>query len=111
MNEQNSSVQILTAATSTVSSERHNIWGPRFSAQAVGRTTSGVGAAAILIEVSNMANPTINGHWILAMTINLTLGTTDTTDGQQVEAAWRHVRARVSSISGTGASVDVIIAG
>jgi hypothetical protein len=72
--------------------------------EAHGTTSSGSGAASISIEVSN------NGtSWITAGTIGLTLGTTQTSDGFVMDAPWLYVRANVASISGTGASVSVII--
>lgn len=73
------------------------------SVQANGTTTSGVGAATINIEVSND-----NVNWLVAFTITLTLGTTATNDGQALIARWEWVRANVTALSGTGASVNVI---
>lgn len=77
---------------------------------AYGTTSAGSGAAVILVEVSNAVTPTntTNVDWITAGTITLTLGTTQTSDGFAMNAAWRHVRARVSSISGTDATVTLM---
>lgn len=74
-----------------------------FSAMARGQTTAGSGAATINIEVSNDGV-----NWLVAFTISLTLGTATTADGQGLVYRWEWVRANVTAISGTGASVDVI---
>ena len=68
--------------------------------QVSGKTTTGAGAAVVDIEVSN------NGRvWLTLVTITLTLGTDEVTDGFASGAQWRFARANVTSISGTGASV------
>lgn len=71
--------------------------------EAYGTTASGSGAATILIEVRNSELAT----WKTMATVSLTLGTTSTGDGFASSAAWRYVRARISAISGTGASVNI----
>mgnify|MGYP007003532715 CR=1 FL=1 len=73
--------------------------------QAYGSTTSGSGSATIDIEVSNN-----NINWIVAGTITLTLGTTETSDGFAVRASWIYARANVTAISGTGAKVSAVMA-
>lgn len=70
--------------------------------QAVGKTTAGAGSATIYIEVSNN-----QGDWITAGIITLTLGTTQVTDGFEINASWLWIRARLSALSGTGALVSV----
>lgn len=70
--------------------------------QASGTTTAGSGAATIAIQVSNDAS-----NWITAGTITLTLGTSATTDGFALAAKWKHSRANVTALSGTGAAVSV----
>jgi hypothetical protein len=111
MNRANSSVAMMKARTTTGSGEIHNLWGSELSFQVVGRTTSGSGSATVKIEVSNVDNPTSDGHWLTALQVDLTLGTTDTSDGQQIDASWRYARANVTAISGTGANVDVYMGG
>lgn len=110
---QNGSVALLSGATSTGSGEAHNPWGPKLSAQAVGRTTSGAGSATVAIQVSDVPVPTEDGHWLTAfeIAISMTDETADYSDGQQMDACWRHVRANVTAISGTGAEVDVYLGG
>lgn len=71
--------------------------------QAFGSTTAGAGAAAINVEVSND-----NTNWIVSATINLTLGTTVTTDGVAKSENWKYVRGNVTAISGTGAAISLV---
>lgn len=111
MKRPTSSVTLLSAATATGAGSKHTPWSEKLSMQAVGRTTAGAGACVVRIEVTDMETPTIDAHWIPAIDITLTLSTTDSTDGQQFDARWRNIRARVTSISGTGASVDVYMGG
>ena len=68
-----------------------------------GTTSAGSGSSTIVIEVSNDTS----APWLTAATITLTLGTSATADGQAINAGWMYIRARVSAISGTGASVNV----
>ena len=72
--------------------------------QAIGKTTSGSGAVAVAVEVSND-----NTNWIVMGTISLTLGTTLATDGFVSIASWSYVRGNVTSISGTGATVSLFM--
>jgi hypothetical protein len=74
--------------------------------QATGQTSSGAGAAAVGIQASNDGE-----YWIDLGTITLTLEAATTTDGFASSAAWKLIRANVSSISGTGAAVTVIAGG
>jgi hypothetical protein len=82
--------------------------GAQMTFQATGLTSAGAGAATILIQVSNEDTPT---QWVTAATITLTLSTTRSTDGAAIDAAWKHVRSRVSAISGTDAAVSVWMGG
>lgn len=96
---------LLTNATATGTGPVANAANQPFPAQrhtfqVSGKTTAGAGAAAVDIQVSN------NGRvWLTLATVTLTLGTTESTDGFVSDAPWRFVRANVTSISGTGASV------
>jgi len=76
--------------------------------QAYGATSASTGAATIVIEVSNIEKPATDADWITAGTITLTLGVTRTSDGFATNAPWRNVRARISAISGTNATVSVL---
>ena len=100
------STPLLENATTVSSGTRQRPATRNRTFQAYGETSAGAGAATIVIEVSNVEEPGAN-DWITAGTINLTLATTRTTDGFTMQAAWRNVRARVSAISGTNATVTV----
>jgi hypothetical protein len=97
--------RLLSAATSTGAGSSANAVCVDRTFQAVGVTTAGAGAATIKIQVSND-----DTNWIDLGTITLTLSTTDATDGFASQAAWQHVRANITAISGTGASVTVYMA-
>lgn len=103
-----SSVQLLTAATTTATGGYVSPRCVNRTFQAMGTTSSGSGSGVIVIEASNKSTPATGTtvDWTTLGTITLTLGTTQTNDGFVSDASWRWVRARVSSISGTGASVD-----
>lgn len=80
---------------------------PNTTFQAHGTTTAGSGASVIKIEGNNISENAADALWVTLGTISLTLGTTEVTDGFAVEASWDFVRANVTSISGTNASVSV----
>jgi hypothetical protein len=104
---------LLNAATATGAG---TAWNPRdtsavatytqHSFQAVGATTASTGAATVLIQVSNDGV-----NFITMGTINLTLGTAQTSDGFAAANTWEYYRANVSAISGTGATVSVYMKG
>lgn len=73
--------------------------------QVSGAVTTGVGSVTVVIEAS------INGDgWLTLGTVSLTLSTTTATDGFTYDDyPWVLYRARVSSISGTGASVSAFM--
>jgi len=101
------SAVLLPNATATGASTSVNSFpatGATF--QASGTTSAGAGAATIKIQVSND-----NSNWLDLGTITLTLGTAATSDGFASYAAWAYVRANVTAISGTNASVTVTLAG
>jgi hypothetical protein len=74
--------------------------------QAYGSTTAGAGACVVTIQGSNIDD---TNAFITLGTITLTLGTTVTSDGFATTASWKYIRANVVSISGTGASVNVLM--
>ena len=85
---------------------------PKRTFQALGTTSAGVGAATIVIQASNVAVPSTDAasaDWLTLGTITLTLGTTQVTDGFASDAPWLHVRSRVTAISGTDATVTVLM--
>lgn len=93
-----------TGGTSVAASTRIYKDSPKATFQAVGTTTAGAGAATIQIQGSNIDD--VNAYVTLG-TISLTLGTTLVADGFSTDAAWKFVRANITAISGTGASVNV----
>lgn len=96
---------LLKAATTTGAGSSVNSTCTYRTFQAYGTTTAGAGAATIKIQVSND-----DSNWIDLGTITLTLATTVSSDGFASSAKWQHVRANVTAISGTGASVSVLMA-
>jgi len=72
------------------------------SFQATGVTTAGAGSATVKIQVSNDETA-----WLDLGTITLTLSTSAASDGFSTIAPWAFVRANLTAISGTGASVTV----
>jgi predicted P-loop ATPase/GTPase len=101
-NAQAASYPMLTDVTTTVASDPFELGSDNKTFHIVGQTTSGSGAATVVIEVSNnTAWP-----WLPAATINLTLSSTPVADGAVIFAGWKFVRARVSAISGTEARVS-----
>lgn len=96
---------LLQDSITTDTGEQKIPWSTNRTFEAYGATSAGSGAAVIVIEVRNDdASP-----WLTMGTITLTLGTTATADGFVSSAAWLYVRARVSSISGTDASVTALM--
>lgn len=68
---------------------------------------TGAVTAAVVIEVTN--DPTLASSCVTALTINLS-GTTTAVDGGLVTAErWGYYRARLTAISGTGATVNVVM--
>lgn len=99
------SYEILTDVTTTVASEAISVGSNNKAFQVQGSTSSGAGAASVVIEVSN--NP--DWPWITLATISLTLGTAAASDGVVMLAGWKWVRIRVASISGTDAKVSASV--
>ena len=99
-------LNLLPAATGTGSG---TAFGPFDSAsmtfQAAGTVSTSTGAATVKIQVSNDGS-----NWIDLGTITLTLATSASSDGLAAFAAWANVRANVTAISGTAATVTVTCA-
>ncbi len=104
-----SSVKLLDAVTATGAGLAHQPWGSKKTFHAVGTTSAGAGAATILIQVSDVVSPAAGSDvdWITLATITLTLATTQSGDGVASDSAWRHVRGKVTAISGTTATVSL----
>lgn len=72
---------------------------------AKGATSSGTGASTIQVRGS------IDGSvWAVIGTIALTLGTTAAAEGFTSDDRYPYVQGNVTAISGTGASVDLVMA-
>lgn len=95
-------VKILDAATATGAGNVATLDTVDLTFQAAGTTSSGSGSATVVIQVSDN-----NSDWLTLGTITLTLGTTSTSDGFASAATWAFVRANVTAISGTDATVSV----
>lgn len=96
-------VALLTAATATGAGEAHQpLHASRRAFQLAGSTTSGIGSATAVVEVS------LDGiNYLTLGTMTIALSITVSTDGFTSDAPWRYVRGNVTAISGTGASVTL----
>lgn len=66
-------------------------------------TGTGAVSATVVVQVSNY-----DGNWLDLGTLTLS-GTTSASAGLALDAHWAYIRANLTAISGTGASVDVIM--
>ena len=73
-------------------------------------TGTGAVTATIEIQVSNEFDTfnAVKANWIVMGTITLS-GTTTATDGFTTVCPWKYVRANVSVVTGTGATVEIIM--
>lgn len=101
------SVAILSAAIATGAGSAHQPRNDIRTFQATGTTSAGAGAATVKIQGSNVPTPAVDGDWVDLATIALTLATTKSGDGFVSNAPWLHVRANITAISGTDATVNV----
>lgn len=70
-----------------------------------GTTSTGAGSATVLIEAS-----LDNTNWFTVDTLSLTLATTVSNDDGNSVVPYPYIRARISAISGTDATVSVYLA-
>lgn len=99
---------VLSTTTTAASSPTYKE-SPYSTFQAIVTGTGSVGAT-VLIQGSNEPD-TFNGvksNWVTIDTYTLT-GTTTATTGSTSVSVWKYVRANVTAISGTGATVQVIM--
>lgn len=99
---------ILSAVTVTGAGSNFTPWGAKKTFQATGTTSASTGAATIVIQGSNVAS-TATTDWVTIGTITLSLSTTSAGDGFVSDAPWKYVRANVTAISGTTATVTVYL--
>lgn len=98
----------ITTATPTYGTPAYKD-SPYASFQAI-ETGTGAVTATVIVQASN-DEATYKGdasNWITIATITLS-GTTSTTDGFTTVAPWKYVRAGVTAISGTSATVKVLM--
>lgn len=104
LTRQNGSVLLQSAATTTATGDWVKCYGPAQSYQVTANGTSGAFSATVVIEASNdkinaLATP-------IGTVVASGTATTANSDGFTTGLApWAWVRARVSAISGTGATV------
>lgn len=96
---------LLDAVTATGAGTALESWMKDKLFQAKGSTSSGPGAAVVLVQGSND-----NSTWETIATFTLTLGTVVTSDSFASDSKWRYIRGNVQSISGTGAAVTLYLA-
>ena len=99
----------VNSATTTVASSPIMKESPWSTFQAIVTGTGTVGATVVMQGSNETA--TFNGtktNWVTINTFTLT-GTTTATDGYTSVSTWRYVRANITAISGTGATVEVIM--
>jgi len=96
-------IALLSAATTTSTGAGRKMPAAPGSVQA---SVAGTGAvsATVVVEVANIVD-----QWLTLGTITLS-GTTKATDGFGYGAPWDLIRCRLTSISGSGATVDCSIA-
>ena len=95
---------LLTDVIATGAGEKLSPLGKCRSFQAFGNTSAGVGASTIDIEVSND-----NVNYTSVTTLSLTLGVAVTSAVYTMENAYKHVRGNVKTISGTDATVSLVL--
>lgn len=91
-----------TGTTTTTTGSWYYKDAPKAAIQAV-VTGTGTVTATIIFDVSNDG---VNALSTVLGTITLS-GTTSSSDGFTTDSPWKYIRARVTAISGTGATVNV----
>lgn len=95
-------LSILAATTTTATGSGMYKDSPKSAIQATVVGT-GVVTATVVIDASND-----NTFWCATALGTITLsGTTSSSDGFTTDAPWKYIRARITAISGTGATVTV----
>lgn len=82
---------------------------PYATFQGIVTGTGAVGATIVILASNEDATGQgTKANWVTLGTITLT-GTTTASDGFTSTAPWRYVSANVTAVSGTGATVEVIM--
>lgn len=92
---------LLSSAIATGAATAHRSPNRTKTYQASGTTSAGAGASTIVIQGSNN-----NSTWVTIGTITLTLSTTASSDAFTSDDRFTYVRANVTAISGTDATVS-----
>jgi hypothetical protein len=103
MGDRSEKLTLLESGTTVAAAASKQLNGGKAVFQAMGTTSAGAGSATI--EIQGSLDDT---NWVDLGTISLTLSTTSATDGFAIDAPWEKVRANVTAISGTDASVTVL---
>lgn len=98
------STTLLDGVTATGAGESQRAAARGKTYQAFGATTAGAGSATIEVQGS-----LDNSNFDTIGTITLTLGTTSTSDSFTSDDRYKYLRGEVTAISGTGASVSLIV--
>jgi hypothetical protein len=104
-----SAVKILDA-TAPGNGETHFPTDANLQFQLVGETSAAAGAASVVIEGHCLKGDSGTTVWETIDTLSLTLGVVTTSDIGASTAPFYAVRARLASISGTGATVRCYMA-
>jgi hypothetical protein len=83
--------------------------GGQFTVHATSETTSGSGSVVVVIEGSNLPSPSRSSDWKELGTITLTPTIGGDSDGFPVATSWDKVRARLTTITGTGVKMSAYI--
>lgn len=95
-------IPLFTDRTTTGVGTTREAPGPGATVQA---TVTGTGAlaATVLIDVGN-----ISGSWLNLGTLSLS-GNDAVTDGLALDAHWVYIRANCTTLTGTGATLNVVM--
>lgn len=95
-------IPLMTDRTATATGVTIEAPGPGATVQA---RVTGTGAvtATVVVQVSNYTNV-----WLTLGTLSLS-GTTTATAGLALDAHWAYIRADLTALTGTGATVDVFM--
>ncbi len=109
--------QILVNHITVSSSRRFRMSNPNSTFHVRGITSAGAGAATIEIEATNQEPtldatglPSVPTEWVNLGQITLVLSTTVASDGFAVDAGWKYIRADVTVLTGTDATLQGFIA-
>jgi hypothetical protein len=108
LENETASVLFMSAKTTTGYSDPVQPRDTQKSVQVYGTTSAGAGAVLVRLQVSNFTTPvlTTDADWTTLADLSLILGTTQVNKVLTDIGAYRHLRAKVVSISGTNAQVN-----